>query len=161
MLIQRAQHKDLVNFLTTQLPASGLRISGTNSGYLVTAEFNNVGDLKVGSPVSIAGVRIGSVESVSFDPKSFKAVVGLNIESNYKQIPDDSDASIQTAGLLGGKYIGLTAGGAETFLRQGSQIGFTQDAIVLENLINKLFASIAGKGAAAKGEAATAAGEKD
>jgi phospholipid/cholesterol/gamma-HCH transport system substrate-binding protein len=139
-------------FLTTQLPASGLRLSGASSGYLVTAQFNNIGDLKVGSPVSMAGVRLGSVESVSFDPQTFKAVVGLRIDAEYSQIPDDSDASIQTAGLLGGKYIGLTAGGSETFLKQGSQMSFTQDAIVLENLINKLFASIAGKGDGAKAE---------
>src|SRR5215475_5616061 len=94
-------------FLTTQLPSSGLKLSGAKSGYHVTAEFDNIGDLKVGSPVTMAGVRIGEVDSIRFDPKSYRAKVGLRIDKQYNAIPDDSFASIQTQGLLGGKYIGF------------------------------------------------------
>jgi phospholipid/cholesterol/gamma-HCH transport system substrate-binding protein len=94
----------------------------------------------------MAGVRIGRVESISFDPKQFKAEVVLRIEQQYNEIPEDSDASIQTAGLLGGKYIGIGPGGSETFLKQGGQIEFTQSAIVLESLVNKFFANMASKG---------------
>ena len=56
-------------FLTTQLPSSGLKLGSAKAGYHVTAEFDNIGDLKVGSPVTIAGVRIGEVERIRFDPK--------------------------------------------------------------------------------------------
>ena len=137
-------------FLTTQLPGSGMRWTEAK-GFRVTARFDNVGDLKEGSPVSIAGVRIGQVEAVSFDPQEFKAVVTMRIEDRFDKIPDDSDASIQTAGLLGGKYIGLSAGGSETYLKDGSRIEFTQSAIVLESLVNKFFANFASKGGSGDG----------
>ena len=133
-------------FLTTQLPSSGLRLSQTKAGYHVTAAFDNVGDLKTGSPVTMAGVRIGEVDGIRIDQRQFKAVVSLRIDQQYSQIPDDSDASIQTQGLLGGKYIGIGPGGSESYLKNGSTIEFTQSALVLESLINKLFSSIANKG---------------
>ncbi|MGD9597798.1 MAG: outer membrane lipid asymmetry maintenance protein MlaD [Steroidobacteraceae bacterium] len=139
-------------FLTTQLPGSGVQIGGS-TGYTVSARFDNVGDLKVGSPVTLAGVRIGRVAAISFDPTDFKAVVTLDIDKRYERIPDDSDASIQTAGLLGGKYVGIGPGGSETYLHAGSVIEFTQSAIVLENLINKFFANFAsGRGAGSASE---------
>jgi phospholipid/cholesterol/gamma-HCH transport system substrate-binding protein len=133
-------------FLTTQLPGTSLNLGGAAGGYTVTAKFDNIGDLKPGSPVTMAGVRVGAVESIRFDPKDYKAEVVLRIEDQYQEIPEDSDASIQTAGLLGGKYIGIGPGGSETFLKQGGQIEFTQSAIVLESLINKFFANMASKG---------------
>jgi phospholipid/cholesterol/gamma-HCH transport system substrate-binding protein len=132
-------------FLATQLPSSGLKLSSEKRGYHVTADFDNIGDLKVGSPVTMAGVSVGEVESIRLDPKTFQAVVGVRVYPKYNQIPDDSFASIQTQGLLGGKYIGLSPGGSETFLKEGSRIDQTQSAIVLESLINKLFASFANK----------------
>ena len=132
-------------FLTTQLPSSGLKLSAAKTGYHVTANFDNIGDLKVGSPVTMAGVSVGEVEAIKFDPKSFQAVVGMRFDNQYKEIPDDSFASIQTQGLLGGKYVGLSPGGSDTFLKNGSHIDQTQSAIVLESLINKLFASFANK----------------
>lgn len=133
-------------FLTTQLPANGLKFGGAKLGYHVTAEFDNIGDLKVGSPVTIGGVRIGEVSAIRFDSKDFKAVVSLRIDPQYKEIPEDSYASIQTQGLLGGKYIGISPGGLDTYLKDGSRIEQTQSAIVLESLINKFFAGYASKG---------------
>lgn len=127
-------------FLTTQLPASGLRISGP-AGYHVSAAFSNIGDLKSGAPVAISGVTIGEVQKITYDPKTFKAVVSLRIDNKFTGIPDDSFAVIQTQGLLGGKYISLSPGGSDTFLKEGSEIEQTQSAIVLEDLINKLFTS--------------------
>jgi phospholipid/cholesterol/gamma-HCH transport system substrate-binding protein len=132
-------------FLTTQLPASGLKLSAAKAGYHVSADFDNIGDLKVGSPVTMAGVTVGQVESIRFDQQTYKAVVGIRIDPQYKQIPDDSYASIQTEGLLGGKYVGISPGGSDMFLKNGSHIDQTQSAIVLESLINKLFASFASK----------------
>jgi phospholipid/cholesterol/gamma-HCH transport system substrate-binding protein len=133
-------------FLTTQLPTTGLKLAGAKSGYHVTAEFDNIGDLKVGSPVTIAGVRVGDVNKIHFDPKTFKAVVVLRIDNQYNEIPDDSFASIQTQGLLGGKYIGFSPGGSDTYFKEGGRVDQTQSAIVLETLINKLFANFADKG---------------
>ena len=133
-------------FLTTQLPGTSLKFGSGPPTYTVTAKFDNIGDLKSGSPVTMAGVTIGRVESIRFDPKDYKAAVTLRIENQYSEIPEDSDASIQTAGLLGGKYVGIGPGGSETFLKNGGQIEFTQSAIVLEGLINKFFANMADKG---------------
>jgi phospholipid/cholesterol/gamma-HCH transport system substrate-binding protein len=132
-------------FLTTQLPSSGLKLTQTKAGYRIKASFDNVGDLKVGSPVTMAGVNLGEVESIRIDWATYKAQVTMRIDSRFNQIPDDSDASIQTQGLLGGKYVGIGAGGSETFLKEGSQITLTQSALVLENLINKFFTSQASK----------------
>jgi phospholipid/cholesterol/gamma-HCH transport system substrate-binding protein len=145
-------------FLTTQLPASGLKLGTAKVGYHVTAEFDDIGDLRVGSPVTMSGVRLGEVSAIRFDPKSFKAVVTLRLDPQYNQIPDDSFASIQTQGLLGGKYIGLSPGGSDTFLKNGSHIDQTQSAIVLENIINKLFAGYASRGSG-EGSAGDAQGK--
>ncbi len=145
-------------FLSTQLPGSGLKL-GKPEGFLVTARFDNVGDLKTGSPVSMAGVNIGRVEAVEFDPTDFKAVVKLRIQSQFSSIPEDSDAGIQTAGLLGGKYVGISPGGSDVYLKDGSTIEFTQSAIVLENLINKFFASFASRGGGSGNEAAGDSGD--
>ena len=131
-------------FLTTQLPASGVQMRRAADSYQISARFDNVGDLKVGAPVTMAGVRIGRVTGVSFDPADYKALVTMAIDRHYNQIPDDSDAAIQTSGLLGAKYVGLGPGGSATYLANGTQIQFTQSALVLENLVNKLFAGIAG-----------------
>ncbi len=131
-------------FLTTQLPASGMKFgSGATGGYFVTAEFDNIGDLKVGSPVTMSGVRVGDVTAIRYNPKDYKAEVRLRIAQQYNQIPEDSFAAIQTQGLLGGKYIGLSPGGLDTYLKNGSVIEQTQSAIVLESLINKFFANYA------------------
>lgn len=128
-------------FLTTQLPASGLKLGGAKAGYHVTAEFDNIGDLRTGSPVTIAGVKVGEVEGIRFDPQSYKAVVSLRMDPQFNQIPEDSFAAIQTQGLLGGKYIGISPGGLDTYLKNGSRIDNTQSAIVLESLINKFLAN--------------------
>ena len=140
-------------FLTTQLPASGLKLGSAKAGYHVTAEFDDIGDLKVGSPVTMSGVRLGEVSAIHFDFKSFKAVVRMRIDPQYNQIPEDSYASIQTEGLLGGKYIGLSPGGSDTNLKDGSHIDQTQSAIVFESIINKFFASYASRGSGESGAA--------
>jgi phospholipid/cholesterol/gamma-HCH transport system substrate-binding protein len=82
-------------------------------------------------------VTIGRVKQIEFDPAALDAVVTMDIDARYDQIPEDSDASILTAGLLGSQYIGLQAGGSEFYLENGSEIMLTQSAIVLESLIGK------------------------
>lgn len=130
-------------FLVTQITSRD--ISFGESGYRLLAKFDNIGGLKVGAPVAMAGVTVGRVEKIEYDPVEFKAAVTLRIESQYDQIPEDSDASIYTAGLLGGQYIGVQPGGSETYLKNGDQIDFTQSAIVLENLISKFLFSQANR----------------
>lgn len=122
-------------FLTTQTTGSNA-FSGTET-FKVSARFENVGSLKDRAPVAMSGVTVGRVVSVRFDPEQLNAEVIFEIDSQYNQIPDDSDASILTAGLLGSQYIGLQAGGSEEYLQDGSEILFTQSAIVIENLIGK------------------------
>ena len=122
-------------FLTTQTTGSD-KFTG-NDVYTVTARFENVGSLKDRAPVAMAGVTIGRVTEVRFDPEMLDAEVTFVIDSRYDTIPDDSDASILTAGLLGRQYIGLQAGGSDFYLEEGSEIQFTQSAIVIENLISK------------------------
>lgn len=130
-------------FLTTQTTGSDA-FSATDT-YTVTARFENVGSLKNRAPVSMSGVTIGRVTSVEFDPVALNAEVTFVIDSQYGQIPDDSDASILTSGLLGSQYVGLQAGGSDIYLEDGSEILFTQSAIVIENLISKyLFSSGSG-----------------
>jgi phospholipid/cholesterol/gamma-HCH transport system substrate-binding protein len=127
-------------FLTTQTTSRGLSWFGPPQ-YELTAKFDNVGDLKVGAPVSMSGVEIGRVAKIEFDSNEYKAVVRLKLNERYNKIPTDSDASIYTQGLLGGKFIGLTAGGADTYLKNNDQIDFTQSAFVLENLIGQVLAN--------------------
>ena len=119
------------------MKVSNLSASGTGEGYVLTGRFENVGSLKPRAPVTMAGVRIGRVTDITFDSESLEAVVTFVVDSRYDQIPDDSDASILTAGLLGSQYIGLTGGGSPLYLEDGSEILFTQSAIVLENIIGK------------------------
>jgi phospholipid/cholesterol/gamma-HCH transport system substrate-binding protein len=123
-------------FLVTQITNRELATNGKSYG--VVAMFENIGSLKPGAAVSMAGVTVGRVETISYDQQQYKAVVHMRINSQFDKIPKDSDASIMTSGLLGGQYIGITPGGDEQYLKQGDRIEFVQDAFVLENLINQL-----------------------
>ncbi len=127
-------------FLTTQ--TTGRNDFSSSDTYVLEARFDNVGSLKKRAPVAMSGVTIGRVTDIQFDGASLEAVVTLVIESRFAEIPDDSDASILTAGLLGSQYIGLQAGGSELYLEDGSEILFTQNAIVLENLIGKFLVNM-------------------
>jgi phospholipid/cholesterol/gamma-HCH transport system substrate-binding protein len=130
-------------FLTTQ--TTNLQALGEDESFTVTARFQNVGSLKTRAPVSMAGVNIGRVESIEFDPERLDAVVSMRIDARYTLIPDDSDASILTAGLLGSQYVGLQPGGSDIYLEDGSEILFTQSALVLENLIGKFLVNAGGE----------------
>jgi phospholipid/cholesterol/gamma-HCH transport system substrate-binding protein len=107
-------------------------------GYRVEARFANIGSLKVRSPVTVAGVRVGRVSEIRFDPDSFQALVVMNIDGRYKNFSTDTGASILTSGLLGEQYIELEPGGAEEVLTEGSRIKVTQSAMVLEKLIGRV-----------------------
>jgi phospholipid/cholesterol/gamma-HCH transport system substrate-binding protein len=128
-------------FMVTQITAE--RVGVQRVGYVLTAKFENVGGLKVGAPVSMAGVTVGRVIEIAFDSSDYRALVHMRIDPQFNRIPNDSDAAIFTQGLLGNQYIGMTAGGSETFYKDGDQIELTQSALVLENLISKFLVSFA------------------
>jgi len=107
------------------------------NSYTVTARFENSGGLKVKSPVSAAGVKIGKVSAIHFDPKTYESVVQLSIDSQYNTLPDDTTASVFTAGLLGEQYVNLEAGGSEEHLKDGGKIEITQSAIILEKALGQ------------------------
>lgn len=132
--------------LMLAMKVSNLSELGSSAGYEVTARFDNIGGLKVRSAVSIGGVKIGRISSISFDSDTYEAVVTLSIGAGYNRIPTDSTASIFTAGLLGEQYVGLEAGAEEEYLAQGDSIGLTQSAVILEQLIGQFLYNKAGEG---------------
>lgn len=111
------------------------------AGYAVTASFSNIGGLKERAQVTLAGVEVGRVTKITLDPKTFNAIVTLQMSGRFNQIPDDTTASILTSGLLGEQYVGLSPGGSETYLKSGSVIQYTQPALVLENLIGQFLSN--------------------
>lgn len=131
-------------FLAMQV--SNLSSASTGEGYLVTARFDNIGSLKVRSPVTMAGVRVGRVNGIEYDSETYEAVVSLRIEERFDKIPDDSFAKIFTAGLLGEQYVGLDPGGSDQYLKEGDQISLTQPALVLEEIIGQFLFSKAQEG---------------
>jgi phospholipid/cholesterol/gamma-HCH transport system substrate-binding protein len=128
-----------------------LRVSNLNDfagtdGYEVTAFFQNIGGLKEKAPVSLAGVQIGRVKSIALDQQSFQAKVTLSIRPDFDELPEDTSASILTAGLLGEQYIGLEPGGSDVALGPGDTITLTQSALVLEQIIGQfLYSKAAGE----------------
>ena len=114
-------------------------------GFKVYARFEDVSGLKARARVTMSGVNVGYVESIEFDKDRLNAMVTMRISSDFDTIPDDSDASILTAGLLGSKYIGIGAGGSDTYLESDSEIELTQSSVVLETLIGKLMYKLGGE----------------
>jgi phospholipid/cholesterol/gamma-HCH transport system substrate-binding protein len=116
--------------------AANLSSFSTGDSYAVTARFDNIGGLKVRAPVKSAGVVVGRVASIGFDPVKFQALVTMNLDQRYK-FPKDSSAKILTSGLLGEQYLGLEAGAEMDNLIAGNSIKLTSSAVVLENLISQ------------------------
>ncbi len=119
------------------LQVSNLGSYTSDDSYTVSAKFQNSGGLKVKSPVSVAGGRIGRVSSITLDKQSHEAVVKMRIEPQYDNLPIDSGASIYTAGLLGEQYISIDPGASDIYLENNSEIDITSSAIVLEEMIGK------------------------
>lgn len=120
------------------------------NSYKVSARFDNVGGLKVKAAVTMAGVRIGRVAAIAFDNKKYQALVTMDIDGRYQNIPKDSSASILTSGLLGDQYIGIEPGGDEASLKGGDTFLRTQSALVLEKLVGQVIFNKAGESAPAK-----------
>ncbi|MFG0604449.1 outer membrane lipid asymmetry maintenance protein MlaD [Vibrio mimicus] len=120
---------------------------GSSDTYRLTAEFDNIGSLKVRSPVKVGGVVVGRVESIALNPKSLLPTVTLAIDSQYNQFPENSSLQILTSGLIGEQYLSLVPGFVfedEAMLKEGDRIEDTKSALVLEDLIGQVLYSVGG-----------------
>ena len=127
------------------LQSANLLSLSFDKGYRVQAKFDNIGGLKPKAAVKSAGVGVGRVESITFDDKTFQAVVRLALDKRVA-FPKDSSLKILTSGLLGEQYIGIEAGADTANLAEGDAITTTQSAVVLENLISQFLYSKAADG---------------
>ncbi len=121
-----------------------VQVSNAGAGgdtFRITANFNNVGGLNEKAPVMIGGVRVGRVGEISIDKENYRAVVGMDLDVSYDNLPGDTSASILTSGLLGAQFIGLQPGADDFYLEDGDRIDITQSAIQLESLISQFMFS--------------------
>ncbi len=126
-------------------------------GYVLHAAFDHVDGLSPGSDVRIAGVKVGSIQSIVLDPKTYLADVTFSVQ-NGVTLTTDSSATVSTEGLLGGKYLALATGGADTDLKNGGTITITQGSMNLEALIGKyIFGSGPGGGGGNRGSSSSGA----
>ena len=141
----------LAGMLFLSLKAANLASFGDQSGYRVSARFDNIGGLKPRAPVRSAGVTVGRVTSIKLDSKTYQGVVVMELD-DHVLFPRDSSAKILTAGLLGDQYVGIEPGGDDKNLQAGDVINATQSAVVLENLIGRfLFNKAAEAGSSQEG----------
>ncbi|MBK9020567.1 MAG: outer membrane lipid asymmetry maintenance protein MlaD [Sulfuritalea sp.] len=118
------------------LKVGNMASSSSGDTYAIQAKFDNIGGLKVRGAVKSAGVVVGRVAEIRFDPEAYLAVVTINVDTRYK-FPRDTFATINTSGLLGEQYIGFEVGGDTEMLKAGDTIKKTQSAVVLEKLIGQ------------------------
>lgn len=135
----------LAALLFLALKVGNLSSAHMSETYVLQAKFDNIGGLKVRGPVKSAGVVVGRISEIKFDPVSYEAVVTMNIDGRY-QFPKDTFASVNTAGLLGEQFVGFDVGGDEKMLKAGDTISKTQSAVVLEKLISQFLFSKAAEG---------------
>ena len=135
----------LAGILFLALKVGNLSAGNFAETYQLSAKFANIGGLKVRAPVKSAGVVVGRVVEIHFDPKEYEAVVTFSIDQRYR-FPKDTFALILTAGLLGEQYVGLDPGGDERMLSANDVIAKTQSAVVLESLISQFMFNKASEG---------------
>jgi len=131
----------LLAFFVLAMNISNLGSLGSDKGYEVTAQFDNVGGLQPRAKVTLSGVGVGRVTDISYDKKRFQAVVTMIINAGVDYLPSDTQASIYTSGLLGEQYVSLEPGAEDEVLAEGSTVTLTQSAVVLEEIIGKLLVS--------------------
>jgi phospholipid/cholesterol/gamma-HCH transport system substrate-binding protein len=131
-------------FFMLALSVSNMSSYGEGDVYEITANFDNIGGLKIRSPISAGGVTIGRVKDIQYNSDTYEAVVRMSINAKYNKFPTDTAASVLTSGLLGEQYIGLEPGAEEEYLKEGDVIHLTQSAIVLEQIIGQFLYSKAG-----------------
>ncbi len=117
---------------------------GDVDGYRITADFSDIGGLKVGDEVQVSGVKVGQIAGIALDPKAYLARVTIEVGQNIK-LPSDTAALISSTSLLGGKYLQLEPGGAEDYIENNGRIEFTQAPQNLEQLLGKFIFSVSDK----------------
>jgi len=138
----------LLAFLVMAMKVSSFSEFFSQKGYQVTADFTDIGGLKVRAPVTVAGVKIGEVSRIELQPGELNAKVTMTLRSDKKIPYDDASARILTEGLLGSNYVSIVPGFEDgdnkdhAFLQNGDVIAKTQEAIILENLIGQLLFNI-------------------
>lgn len=125
-------------------------------GYQISAKFDNASGVALGSDVRVGGVKVGVVSDLGLDPKTFQAVVTMQIRNSTK-LPKDSSVAVTGDGLLGGKYLQIAPGGDDATLENGGTIEYTQSSVNLEELIGKFVFSGGGAGKKPEDTAATTA----
>lgn len=127
------------------LKVANLTPQSASTSYVLTADFDNIGGLKIKAPVKSSGVVVGRVRNIQLDTQRYVAHVTMSIDNQY-HFSRDTSAAILTAGLLGEQYVGLTEGGDPDNLQPGGKITITSSALVLEQLISKFMLSFAENG---------------
>lgn len=107
-----------------------------NDKFELHARFDNIDGIVAGSKVKLSGVNIGTVKSISLEPENFYAFITMNFDKEYN-FPDDTEASVQLEGLLGGSYISILPGGSDVILLKNQEILYTQGSTSLLNLMLK------------------------
>jgi len=131
-------------FLAVQVSGLSVRDNHRDT-YKLYAHFTNASGLTERAKVSVAGVVIGRVTAIMLDPKDTRAKVEMSIDKKVDFLTSDSIAAIQTAGILGEKYIAISVGGDPEMLKAGDEIADTQSALVLEDLIGKVLTNLGSK----------------
>jgi len=119
---------------------STMKIQNSDS-YNISALFNRIDGIKIGSDIRMSGIKIGTVVSQELDNSSFEAKVLMSIDSKIL-IPDDSSAKITSDGLLGGNYISIEPGGSDIYLLNNEEIFFTQGSVDLIGLVGEALFSV-------------------
>ncbi len=137
----------LVSLVILALKIAGLTVNSESESYVLKANFDNIGSLKIRAPVKVGGVVIGRVTNIYLDQEKYVPVVEMSISKKYDKLSNESKASILTAGLIGDQYIGVTPGFYDeemgsTYLKDGDSFEDTGSAIVLEDLIGKFLYSM-------------------
>jgi len=151
----------MASLLILAFKVSGLTSFFKQEGYVVSAQFDDVGQLKARAAVKIGGVSVGEVSGIQLDPASFKAIVSMHINSSVNEIPNDSVASILTSGLLGDNYIEIQPMYSTEFLRNGGKIEETHSAMILEKLIGQLIYKLSNGNSEDKSKTTESTGQKN
>lgn len=128
-------------FFMLAVNVSNMNTYGVGDSYELNARFDNIGGLKVRSPVAAGGVRIGRVTDIQYNNDTYEAIVIMSIDAQYNKFPIDTAASVFTSGLLGEQFIGFEPGAEEDYLKNGDVIDLTQSALVLEQIIGQFLYS--------------------
>lgn len=135
----------VIFYLLQQSPST---MDARGLGYQLSAQFENVGDLKAGSPLTVAGIRIGVVTDIKYDAKRGKVAVTMRVASPQHRFPTDSILAIRTQSLLGGKMVEMSPGHAASLLRDGDEVKDTRPSVIYEKLVDKAMVTLADRMAA-------------